>query len=253
MMKFSAPRIRIPRPRKRVVIISIVAILVIALGVYGFISYTTWRDLDQESKQVSNSLKTAVNEALGAEREDISPAAEMKKLVSDFDKKYSEAPCHVSPFMNWQTIVPQVKTIVSECEARFDNALTVIASLKPLITFIEHEKKANELFMAAVETTKAPSDYNAASATWKTLADSAELTDTGEFQLVGAKIKEVAGAISTAYASIATAMKDENKTALDDGIKNLEASYASASEIATVTTAHRQPLIIAIAAAYDAL
>ncbi|MFZ2126201.1 MAG: hypothetical protein WAV04_01700 [Candidatus Microsaccharimonas sp.] len=253
MIKIKAPRIRIPRPRKRVVIITIAALLVVTLGVYGFISYTTWRDLDQESKQVASSLKTAANEALGAEKDTISPLAEMKTLVSDFDTHYSDAPCQVSPLINWQMIIPQIKTITNECDQRFLNSLEFIASLKLLIAFIEDEQTTSTLLSNAVEATKEPTDYTAASATWKSVADSADLSDTGAFQSVADKTKEVASGISTAYASLATAVKDEDKTAFDDALRNLDTAYSSTAEIGTLAAGKRQALVTNIAAAYDAL
>jgi hypothetical protein len=253
MMDIKASRVRLPRPKKHIVIIVSAAILVIALAVYGFLSYVSWRDLDQDSKRVSSSLKTAIDEALGAEKETISPTIEMKMLISDFDTKYSETPCAVSPFMGWQTIVPQVKTITSECDERFSKALAVIASLKPLVTFIEHEQAANNLLAASIKATKAPSDYSEASTTWKAVAESTTLDDTDAFQPVADKITEVSTAISTAYTAIDKAVEDEDKTALDKAIKNLTAAYKTISSIATLTTSERQALVVVIADAYDAL
>jgi hypothetical protein len=253
MMDIKTPGTRIPRPRKRIVIIVIAALLVIALAVYGFLSYVTWRDLDQESKQVSSSLKTAIDESLGAEKEALSPTSEMKTLISDFDKKYSETPCRVSPWMSWQTVIPQVKTITTECDERFSNALAMIASLKPLIAFIEHEKIASDLVTASIKATKAPTDYAAASATWKAAAESAQLENTGDFQPVADKITEVSTAISTAYVSLNTASKNEDKAALDKAIEALGAAYKTIETIATLTTSERQALVLVIADAYDAL
>jgi predicted negative regulator of RcsB-dependent stress response len=253
MMDIKTPRVRLARPKKHVVIIVIAAVLVVALAVYGFLSYVTWRDLDQDSKRVSSSLKTAIDESLGAEKESISPTIEMKTLISDFDTTYSSTPCAVSPFMGWQTIVPQVKAITTECDERFSNALAVIASLKPLVTFIEHEQAANDLLAASIKTTKAATNYNEASATWKAVAESTALDNTGDFQAVADKITEVSTAISAAYTAINKAMEDEDKAALDKAIKNLTAAYKTISAIATLTTSERQALVVAIADTYDAL
>jgi predicted negative regulator of RcsB-dependent stress response len=253
MMDIKTPRVRLARPKKHVIIIIIAAIVVIALAVYGFLSYVSWRDLDQDSKRVSSSLKTALDEALGAEKEALSPTTEMKTLISDFDTKYSSTPCAVSPFMGWQTIVPQVKTIAAECDERFSNALAVIASLKPLVTFIEHEQAAKDLLAASIKATKAPTDYNAASASWKAVAESTTLDNTDVFQPVADKITEVSTVISNAYAAIDKAVKDEDKTALDKAIKSLTAAYKTIGTIATLTTSERQGLVLAIADAYDTL
>ena len=253
MMKVKAPRIHIPRPKKAVVIITISAIIVAALGVYGYFSYATWRDLDTESKQVSSSLKTAVNEALGGENETISPTTEMKKLISDFDKKYSESPCQVSSLYSWQMSIPQVKTIANECDERFLDALAFMSSLKLMLAFTEHEQKASTLLTAAIDATKTPTDYTAASAAWKVAADAAELTDTGIFQSVADKIKGVATAISGQYTSLATAIKDEDKATFDTAVKNLQAAYGSTEEIKTLTASERQKLVLTVADAYDKL
>jgi predicted negative regulator of RcsB-dependent stress response len=253
MMDIKTPRVRLARPKKHVVIIVVAVILVIALAVYGFLSYVSWRDLDQDSKRVSSSLKTAIDESLGAEKEAISPTTEMKTLISDFETKYSSTPCAVSPFMGWQTVVPQVKTITTECDERFSNALAVIASLKPLATFIEHEQAANDLLAASIKATKAPTNYSEASATWKAVAESTTLDNTGDFQPVADKITEVSTAISTAYTAIDKAMEDEDKAALDKAIKSLASAYKTISTIAALTTSERQALVVAIADAYDAL
>jgi hypothetical protein len=253
MMDIKTPRIRVRRPRKRIVIIVIAGLLVIALAVYGFLSYVTWRDLDQESKQVSSSLKTAIDESLGAEKEALSPTTEMKTLISDFDKKYSETPCGAAPWMSWQTVIPQVKTITAECDERFSNALAMIASLKPLIAFIEHEKIASDLVTASIKATKAPTDYTAASATWKATAESPALENTDVFQPVADKITEVSTDISKAYNALVAAAEDEDKTALDEAIEDLQTAYKAIGTISTLTASERQALVLVIADAYDAL
>lgn len=253
MMKFSTPRIRLPRPKKRFVIIAIAVVVVLALAAYGFFSYTTWHNLDQESKQVATSLKTAVNASLGTEKEHLSPTTEIKKLISDFDKKYSGSPCRLSPWISWQMVIPQAKSIAAGCDERFFNSLEFISHLKIMVGFIEEETQANTLLSTSIEATKAPKDYASASTTWKSTADSPDLVDRGNFQPVADKIKEVSTAISTAYASLATALKDEDKAGLDKAIKDLEAAYASIGDISAVTTSTRQPLIANIAEAYDKL
>lgn len=252
MIKLKTPRIRIPRPRKRIVIISIASLVIIALGIYGFISYTVWRDLDQESKQVASSLKTAVDKALGVEKETMSPLSEMKTLVSDFDAQYN-AQCQTSPLFGWQTIIPQVKTINDECTRRFSHSLEFITSIKPLITFIENEQTASALLSSVIEATRGPTDYTAASAAWKTVADSIELNDAGAFQSVADKTKEVASDISTAYTSLASAVKNEDKTAFDDAVTALDTAYATIVDISTLAASKRQALIDTLANAYDQL
>lgn len=253
MMDIKTPHVRFTRPKKHVIIIVIAAIFLVALAVYGFLSYVSWRDLDQDSKLVSNSLKTAIDEALGAEKEAISPTIEMKTLISDFDTKYSETPCTVSPFMGWQTVAPQVKTITTECDERFSNALAVIASLKPLVTFIEHEQATSDLLVASIKATKAPTDYKESSATWKVVAESSVLDNTDVFQPVADKVTEVSTAISAAYTALDKASKDEDKTALDEAIKDLQAAYKAIGGIAKLTSSERQALILMIADTYDAL
>jgi hypothetical protein len=253
MMKLKAPRIHIPRPRKRVVIIVIAALFVIALTIYGLLSYVAWRDLDQESKQVSSSLKTAIDESLGAEKEAISPTTEIKMLISDFTEQYSETPCQMSPWMSWQTVIPQVNTITTECDERFNGALAMIASLKPLLSFIEHEETASDLLATSIKATRNPTDYAAASTTWKATAESSTLENTDVFQPVADKIAEVSTGISAAYASLDTASKDEDKAGLDKAIKALGTAYKKISTVATLTASERQALVLAIADAYDAL
>ena len=253
MMKIKAPRIRLHRPRKRTVIIASIVVFIAALATYGFVSYTTWRNLDTESKQVSSSLKTAINESLGAEKPASSPVTAMQKLITDFEKKYSSAPCTVWPVIGWQTAIAQVKSLTQECEQRFAHALELIASLKPLIQFIQHEKKANDLVTTAIESTKAPTDYAAASAAWKSVVDSGDLNNTGSFQVVADKIKTVAEPLSAAYAALATASKNEDKAGLDAAIKALDTAYASIKDIGPLAVSTRSTLVETIADNYDKL
>jgi hypothetical protein len=139
------------------------------------------------------------------------------------------------------------------CDDRFKVALEVIATLKPLSQYLKDEQEAADLFTATVEATKAPTDYAAASAIWKSAAESNDLSTKDNFEVVTTKSIEVATAISDAYAALATAVSKEDKAGLDSATTALQAAYSELDVLKTTVTTERTAVIKLFVTAYDKL
>jgi hypothetical protein len=173
--------------------------------------------------------------------------------VTDFNKAYGENPCGVSVWYSWQTVLPQLKSMRTSCDERFEVALKVIKTLKPLSRFLKDEKKTSDLLATSLEATKTPTDYAAASAIWEATAESTELPSNDDFKLVKTKTTEVATAISVAYASLASAISKENKADFDAATTGLQSAYAGVDPLKITVNDERMKLILVFIDAYKNL
>ena len=242
-------RTRLKHP-KRVIIITLAALLLIALGVYTFLSYQNWTTLQQRSQDATSSLKKAVDSSLGAESPAEDPAAQIDTIIAHFNKTYGTNPCDISNAYSWQTILPAIKEIKTNCATRSATAIALIDTLKPLSQFLKDQKSASALIAANIEATKNPSDYAAAATLWQ---DTTKLSETASFKPVADKIKEVTASISAAYAALAAASKAEDKAAFDTAISAFQTAYATIPNINTVATETQTALITKAVEAYEKL
>jgi predicted negative regulator of RcsB-dependent stress response len=252
LMKFKPTRITIKHP-KRLIIIIISAIILLALATYGIFSYLHWQTYDQDSKKAATSLKTAISDSLSADKTTAAPTTQIDLVVKNFEKTYGSTPCEVSVWYSWQTVIPQLKDMRSRCDQQFATALDAVSKLKPLSQFFKDEEKAAALLTASLEATKTPTDYVTASATWKAAAESDQLSKNTDFKTVHDKFTEVATAISTAYTALAEASKNESKSGLDEATTALQTAYGSIDELKGIVLTKRTAMIKTFITAYEKL
>jgi Flp pilus assembly pilin Flp len=250
-MKFKPTRISVKHPKRLIVVVS--AVVFLALATYGALSYFHWQTYDQDSQKAATALKTAIVDSLNPSETDSTPTAQSDKVIKDFEKTYGSTPCEVSSLYSWQTVVPQAKELRAECDQKFASTLDVVKKLKVLSQFFKDETQAAALLTATLEATKAPTDYAAASTTWKAASESDQLSNTAEFKGIHTKFTEVATAISTAFSSLATAVKNEDKAAFDAASTELTASYGLIDELKTTVLLDRTKLIKSFVTVYEKL
>ncbi len=251
-MQFNPKHTSIKHP-KRLIIIILSIIIVTGFVTYGFFSYSYWREFDQNSQKASNSLKTAIDNSLGSDKTSPAVIEQVDTVITNFENAYGTTPCTVSSWYGWETILPQLKAMRDTCDKRFATTLAVIKDLKPLAQFLKDEKKASELLVAAIEATKTPADYAAASATWKAVADSKELSTTDDFASVRTKSIEVSSAISAAYTALSSAQSKEDKVAFDTATTTLKTAYVALDTLKTTANEQRTKLVTSFVDAYKKL
>lgn len=249
-MKFKPNHIHIKHPKRLVIIIS-VAVVVLAALTYGLFSYFFWNHYAEASTTAPDSLKSAIVRSLSGG--DTLPQTNIDTVVKDFEKTYGSSPCDTPPLYHWQTLLPSLKASEDTCQQKFSQSLEVIKKLKTVSTFFKNEKVAADLFTATIETTKAPTDYAAASSSWQSLADSDQLPSGETFKTLRESSIEIATGISTAYASLADAVKNENKAGFDTATTSLQAAYARIDELKTSVLQKRTELIKAFISEYEKL
>ncbi len=252
LMKFKPTRITIKHP-KRLIIIIVSVIVVAALAMYGTLSYLHWQTYDQDSKKAATSLKAAIDSSLGSDDTSPSPQVQIDTIVTDFEKAYGTDPCGVSSWYRWQTVISQLNEMRDTCTSRFETALKVIKTLKPLSEFLTDEKKASEVLATTTEATKAPTDYAAAASIWKNASESTQLSDADNFMAITTKFTEVASAISAAYTALADAISNEDKAAFDTTTANLTAAYTGIDQIKTTVNEERTKLVSTFITSYKKL
>lgn len=254
-MKIKTHKTHLPTIKHPKRLIIIIASIVVALGLitYGIFSYLTWRGLDEHSQTASTSLKTAIDDSLGTDEPSKLPSTQIDTLVSDFDKKYGDQPCDVSPLFSWQRFIPAVKDISNSCDQRFATAIGVIDALTPISQFLKDEKIAADLVTTTVTTTADPADYAATAAVWKSLTDATSLPTSADFKPITDKIKEIASTISVSYDKLVAANTAEDKVAFDLADSELKAAYGSIPTLATLASSQRDALIALFITAYDKL
>jgi len=253
MMKFQdtpAPRLRIKHP-KRVIIIALVSLLVIAAGIYAFLSYQNWQQFDQRSQASAVSLKTAIDESLGNESSAETPAEQIDKVINNFEDTYGDTPCETTSLYSWQTVVPAVNEMQNSCTSRSSSTLAVINALKPLSQFLKDQKVAAATIAATIEATKEPSDYSVAATLWQ--ENTKTLPGTEQFAPVTNKINEVTGLISSAYSALASASTVEDKAAFDAAITSLQTAYQTIPSIHAIALEAQTSLTTAVTEAYKKL
>jgi hypothetical protein len=252
LMKFKPSRISIKRP-KRLVIIIISVVILLALAGYGTFSYLHWQTYDQDSKKAATSLKTAVSDSLNADKTTAAPVTQIDTVIKNFEKTYGSTPCDVSVWYSWQTAIPQLKDMRSRCDQQFTTALDAVSKLESLSQFFKDEEKAAALLTATLEATKTPTDYTATAVAWKAAAESEQLSKNTDFKTVHDKFTGVATAISAAYDSLAEAIKNESKSGLDTATTELQTAYSRIDELKTTVLLERTTMIKAFITAYDKL
>ena len=251
-MKFKATRISVKHP-KRLIVIIISVVVFLALATYGVLSYLHWQTYDKDSQKAATSLKTSVVDSFDAEKTQATPTTQIDKVVKDFEKTYGSTPCEVPSLYSWQTIIPQTKELREQCDQKFAAALEVIKKLKTLSQFLKDEAKAATLLTATLEATETPTDYAAASASWKAASESDQLSNTAEFKDIHSKFTEVTAIISTAYGALATAVKNEDKAAFDAANTELVAAYGLVDGLKTKVLLDRTALIKSFITLYEKL
>jgi hypothetical protein len=252
-MDVPEPITRRPPRRKRLTIISVVSIVIGALLTYGVLSYNAWTGLTERSEQAAMSVKASVDESLAVDEASETIGERIERLLTDFDKAYGEEPCGVSPLYQWQTVLPAVQGAVNDCQARVAAAVALTEALEPLGDFLDDEAAAAELIKETVTQTASQKDLAAASAAWKALAASGELSDTDVFQPVKEKIIADSTAIGDAYASLADALKNEDKAGFDLATSQLEAAYRALPDLSGEVDTARDALISKVIEAYEQL
>lgn len=245
-------RLTIRHPR-RVIIISAIALLAVAIGIYAFMSYQNWNELQKRSGEASASLKSDIEDSLGAKESDTSVATQIDAIVTDFERKNGENPCQSPRLYSWQTVLPALKNNQSTCEEKITAARETIAALKPLSTFLKDQTKATAAVSATIEATKAPTDFTAASASWKALATSADLSQTSEFKPISISIIASSELIANAYTALAVASKAEDRTAYDEAIEKLKVAYGTLVTVSASSKVEQTRLVNAAVAAYETL
>lgn len=251
-MKFKPSRISIKRP-KRLVIIIVSALLVITLAGYGIFSYLHWQKYDQDTQKAASSLKTAVADSLGTGKTTAAPVTQIDAVIKNFEVAYGSTPCEISVWYEWQTVIPQLKDLRSRCDQQFATTLDTVSKLGTLSQFFKDESTAASLLVATLEATKAPTDYTAASAAWKAATESDQLSKDPHFKTIHDTFTEVASAISTAYASLAEATKNESKSGLDSTTTELQTAYGRIDELKTTVLQERTTIIKNFITAYEKL
>ena len=241
------------RHPKRVIIISAVALVLLAVGIYAFMSYQNWNDLEKRSGEASAALKSKIETTLGSKESSTPVADQIDAIVKDFERKNGENPCESPRLYEWQTAFPALKSNKTTCEQKLANARATIDTLKPLSTFLKDQARATTVLMATIDATKAPTDYTAASASWKTLSTSGELTQTSDSTPISVSIIASAERISTAYAELATANKDETRTAFDQALEKLKVAYGTLVTVTGSSQVEQTRLVNAIITAYEKL
>lgn len=227
------------------------AVVVLAALTYGLLSYFFWSHYTEASTTAPDSLKSAVERSLSGG--DALPQTAIDTVVKDFEKKYGSSPCETPSLYHWQTVLPSLKASEDTCQQKFSQSLEVIKKLKTVSTFFKNEKVAADLFIATIESTKAPTDYAAASSSWQSLADSDQLPSGDTFKTLRESSIDVATGISAAYASLAQATKDENKAGFDTATTDLQTAYAKLDELKTSVLQKRTELIKAFTDEYEKL
>lgn len=249
-MKFKPNHIHIKHPKRLIVIIGVVVVVLAALT-YGLFSYFFWNRYAEASTTAPDSLKSAVERSLSGG--DALPQTAIDTVVKDFEKKYGSSPCKTPSLYHWQTVLPSLKASEDTCQQKFSQSLEVIKKLKTVSAFFKNEKVAADLFIATIEATKAPTDYTAASSAWQSLADSDQLPSGDTFKTLRESSIDIATGISTAYASLAQATKDENKAGFDTATTELQTAYAKLDELKTSVLQKRTELIKAFISEYEKL
>lgn len=241
------------RQSKRLLIISVAVLVFATVGTYGIMSYLHWNDFNNRSASASNSLRTAISASLGTEKAPSSAPDTINTLVREFEEKYGQSPCQSPAVFNWQTVLPAVKELQDNCNQNFSNSLNVIEKLKPLSVFLKDQAEALTEVAEVTEATKNPTDYTAASTSWKSLTESTKLSQSNSFQPIVASIQSSASLISAAFTALATSNNNEDKAAFDAATSNLTTAYASLANVTTATKTEQTKLISQLIEAYDKL
>lgn len=252
-MKFQPSRLSIRRPRKKVVIIIAAIIVVAGLITYGVFSYLHWQQYDKESKSAPSYLKSNIDTSFKTDMAPTDQAFELDKIVTRFEYTYGKNPCEVSVWYSWQTILPQLKAMRTNCDDRFADTLKVRDEIKTLSQFFKDEKKTAELIATTIEVTKAEKDYAKAGKMWKLLADSNDISKRDNFKKIHDETVDTSTAISDAYTALANAISKENKAEFDTAVSALGTAYAKLDGLKITAAETQTEVIKTFISAYEKL
>lgn len=241
------------RHPKRVILISAIALVLLATGVYGFFSYQNWNGLSKRSGEAAVSLRSEIESTLGSKELTAKLADQIDTIIKNFERKNGEKPCESPRVYEWQTVIPALKKDKDSCEQKLANARATIQTMKPLSVFLKDQSRASTVLLATVEATKNPTDYTSASASWKTLTTSSELSQNKDFKPISDSIITSAERISNAYAALAAANKDESRAAFDEALEKLKVGYGTLVTVTAASQVEQTRLATAIVTAYEKL
>ena len=253
MMKFRRPSFAFLKST-RFTVIFVSSIVGLAIIAYLILSFLAWRGINHYTETATSELKTSIVKNLGTGNAEIVAQDGVKKILTDFKKKYHTDSCAVSQMYAWQTFIPAVLDIKTACEQRIVVNNGALDALTILDTFYKDQAGAKEVFMSAIEQTKTTTDYKAASEIWRATLMSPKLgMVTGAFAPVALKMINASTELRSAYNNLNVANVDEDKAGFDKQAAKIEEIYGTLGEIQPLAERQLQDITSAFITAYEKL
>ena len=240
--------------KKRVIIIASIAVPLLLIGVYVFLSYQAWQTANASSTEATAAIKTAVTKNLAGEKLSASLPDSLQNVLDSYTDSMSREACSLGVLYEWQSSLWFMKDTRTAC---INSAAATTQLVQSLKTYLAYMNKQIEAAKAIEDTIAAQgTDFAGAATQWTTLASSNALAspdEKGDFAPVSVKAKAVSESIAAAYTAMQEAYTKEDKAAFDTADAAIIAAYAQLPEINSVATAVQKILATKVVDAYKAL
>lgn len=238
---------------RKIVLISLAAATLLAVAIYGIMSYREWDAASLRSLEARTWLKTTTDEKLGAQDAPTSVADTITSLLDDFAKSYGLTPCELPAAYHWQAALPMLRERHNECNASTDATLALVAALATYRDYMNDQKAAALLLNSAQDATANQIDFEAAATLWSEATTPSALPPSYEFASTRDKIIDAGTSITAAYLALAAANKAEDKTAFDVAEIALKDAYVKLDTITQTAKTQQTALSEAVVTAYSKL
>lgn len=246
-MKFNVRTIHKNHPVRTTILI-FVSLIVIAAGIYAYLSFVHWSHLTGNATTATTSLKSSIDEKLSAGTS-VTPET-IGAVITDFEAEFGSTPCESPDAYSWQTIIPAAADAKASCDTTFTAGLDTIDRLKTLMNFMNAQEVGAATIEGAINDTS-ETDYAANQQLWDGVNSNLPTVDV--FESTRAVITDVSEAISDAYGAVAEAITNEDRSGLDSAIEDLDSAYSRLPEVHTEAAVIQTSLIENFLTAYDQL
>jgi len=236
---------------KRHLLIATVALLFIAITVFGLFSRQSWinyqfdynekfnlanQDLTSAIDGISSDKKTATTEKL----------SQLIKVQDDI-KNNLETYCEPNTLISWQGFIKWTSDKVKSCEQEKNSLSETISKLEKVTNYLKAEQAlASIINVANSDTAKnnSPEKWKLIDDIWlkaTTQIDSIESPE--EFKDISKTAKQYLTAIASAWNKLSKANDDENRNNFETAEKNLESAYNNLAKISKTSQTKLKLLI----------
>lgn len=248
-------KLRTPTSIKKRIIVGIsIAVPIIALGIYAFLSYQAWETARNNSNQATANIKSVVADTLATDTPPANLPEALQKVLDTYDSSVSSGACVLPTLYEWQSSLWFTKDARKDCLDSAAATTAFIEALEAYSTYVDAQLASAKVLDETIATTE--TDFTALATLWSTTGTSRVVVgpfETEDFNPVGIKAKSICEAIAAAYTALHEANAKEDKAAFDAAEKMLNDSYAQVPEITQTAYEVQKNLTVKVVNAYKAL